>query len=75
MEADMEPPQKHPHPLRKSVFLGLSIRRIYGGAFHTYHTYDETEGGYSSRKDKIEVRHCSNACGKGKSFRKNIEIF
>lgn len=70
MEADMEPPKKHPHPLWKSDFAGLSIRRIYGGTFHTYHTYDETEGGYSTEKTKLRYATVPMPTGREKVLEK-----
>lgn len=66
----MEPPKKHPHPLWKSDFAGLSNRRNKESAFHTYHTYDETEGDYTAEKSKLGYATVPMPVGRGKVLEK-----
>ena len=53
MEADMEPQLFEGGGIGNFNSWRLSIRRNYGGAFHTCHTYVNREGDYTAEKSKL----------------------
>ena len=75
MEACMEPQKKHPHPLWKTIFTGLSIGSIYTLPYLLYLPQSHSKGVHMAEIGGFRIRHCSDAYGEGKSFRKIIEIY
>ena len=67
--------QKTPPPPTEIRFFRVIYQTQQWGCFSYLPYLRWNWGRLQYRKDKIEVRHCSDACGEGKSLRKIIEIF